>query len=401
MSLCVLTDKPEHGQLADAFKAAAEHVEMGFDAITGEFEELMATVSAWTILPEILVIDMPEGMDAATVLERVAQSAPEGEAQVILSGTPNDISVYRSLKAMGVVEAFSDIPSKEDAIQTLDEISKLSLTRSGIDPRRAVYVWSSCGGAGGTSIALSFARHYANEGCRTLFIDMDFSTAPGSFMLAADKGGRETPGLLEAISNPGRVDALFLERTIEGAGKNLFFLSARQRNGDDAASPSGLTALVSRAQQNFDMVVVDIPWRGSIAPEMGELHGSSYIVAAPSPAGLLGFSLLAKSIMSTAGKLPLFGILNKTGEFSGADIDAAAFKGGFKGEFLPVPYDRTAGGKLFFEQKTMLDAGPKVRRALKKALATLPAVAGGTTQGADKRRTKVRSGFLRIPVFKR
>ncbi len=219
------------------------------------------------------------------------------------------------------------MPSGEDVEDVFEDIRQTSLRRSGIDPpRKAVYVFSACGGGGGTSLATTIARKFSREGRRTLYIDLDLATGPGSFMFNAERGARETMGLMEALANPGRIDALFLERAIDVADKNLFYLSARRRSSDPNPDPASIPILVSRAQQNFDMVVVDVPWRPNPEPDMMAVQGHCYVVAPPTPAGLLGFSVLIKEIDSAPARNPVYGIINRHGEFKSNDIERSSFK---------------------------------------------------------------------------
>jgi len=351
---------------------AAQAADMSFTSETGGYEGLRSAVRDWTILPEVVLIQVPQGRDAQDVVAEYGSDFPEGDTEVILYNAPNDIPCYRSLKSMGIREVFPGVPTEEELTETLMEIRQGALRRSGIDPRKTVYVFSACGGAGGTSVALSIARHYATTGKRTLYLDLDLATGPASFMFNAEKGARETNGLMEALANPNRIDALFLERAIEIAYKNLFYLSARRRTSDPTPDPKSVPVLIARAQQNFDMVVIDVPWRATPEPDMIMLQGSCYIVAPPTPQGLLGFSVLAKEIAEAPARCPMIGVLNRQGEFRNNDIDKASFKSATDVEILTIPYDAASAGRMFFDQKTFQNLGGKVAKAFARVTKTLP-----------------------------
>lgn len=372
LSVAVLSLEVEDNSFITVVETAAAKADVSFIAHQGNLQQLQAMVEDWTILPEILLIQVPPGADPMDILKSYGERLPEGEAETILYDVPNDIAAYRRLKQEGVREVFSGLPSEEDLETILEAIRVTALRRIGIDPRKAVYVFSTCGGAGGTALATSMARKFARDGRRTLYVDLDLATGPASFMFNAERGARETMGLMEALANPGRIDALFLERAIDIADKNLFYLSARRRTSDPSPDPASIPVLVSRAQQNFDMVVIDIPWRPNPEPDMMAVQGHCYIVSPPTPAGLLGFSILAKELAAAPGRNPMFGVINRQGEFKSNDIERGTFKEAAEMEMFTIPYDAAAAGRMFFEQKTYLDMSGKIRKSVDRLLKTLP-----------------------------
>jgi len=384
LSVVVLNLDGEDAPALTAIRDAAEAADMAFNDVTGNFDDILKAVSEWSVLPEIVVLQAPEGMEPQDAIAEVGGRFPEGEAEVILYNVPNDIRVYRDLKVSGVREIFSGVPTEEEMAETFDAITQDNLRRTGIDPRKAIYVWSACGGAGGTSLALSIARKFSKEGKRTLFVDLDMWSGPGSFMFNAENGARETNGLVDALANPGRIDALFLERIIDVADKNLFYLSARRRENDPKPNPASVPVLVARAQHNFDMVILDVPWRSDPQLDMNHVQGHSYVVAPPTPAGLLGFSVMMKDLANAPGKSPIYGVLNRVGEFKSNDIMKTTFKEAGDVDFFQIPYDAQNAGRMFFEQKTYLDLPGKTKSAVSKIFKTLPGGAEGDTPAAGK-----------------
>lgn len=377
LTLAILSPRPADDAALLALESTAIELGFGTQLVLGDKPTILAQVAEWKLLPEVVLIERPDGVDPEDMIRAFGDVAPEGEAETILANIPNDITIYRHLKAMGAVEVFADLPTPVEARPTLETIALRESRAIGIDPRRVVYVWSASGGAGGTTFAHAFAHKFASEGRRTLFLDMDIFAAPASFMFNANAGAQETSGLLDILVNPGRVDALFLERAIQKARENLFYLSSRRRSSDISPDPRAVSAIVARAQQNFDMVVVDTPWRAQPEPDWPRVNGPSYIVAAPNPQGLLGFSTIAKELGTAATKSSVTGIINKTGEFRGNDIPTKVFGEGFGGKIFPFPYDAVEAGRLFFDQKTLDQMGGKARRPLAPIMATLPARAQG------------------------
>lgn len=397
ISLVVLTQKPEGNDLISCFQGAAEQNHVGFDAVQGKpWEEILEVASQWALLPEVIVLDVPAGMAPMDALEQLGEVLPAGEGDVIMTGVPNDIQIYRDLKASNIEEVFPDAPSSEEADAILERIVMREVRATGIDVRRATYVWSCGGGVGGTTFALAFARHFAKQGRRTLLIDMDTFIAPSCFMFAAKKNAPETTGLVDALSNPSRIDSTYLQRIIQQADKNLYYLAARRRPSDPPAMSSALPELISRAQKSFDMVVIDVPWRANPETEWMLVNGTSYLVAAPTAPSLLAFATVAKELSSAPTKAQAIGILNKAGEFKSNDVALKVFKEALSDrEVLSFPYDPGAAGRLFFEQKTLLDLGGRVTKPLKAILATLPAPTMESSAAATKKpKAKKKSGGL-------
>jgi MinD-like ATPase involved in chromosome partitioning or flagellar assembly len=376
LTFAILTQRPADDPAVVALLGLASGLGMAVLPVHGaDRAALFAQVAEWKMLPEIVFIDRPDGMGAEDTIYAFGDVAPEGDAEIILAGVPNDIDVYRQMKGLGVVEIFIDFPTADDLRPTLEIIATREARSIGIDPRRVVYVWSASGGAGGTTFALAFANRFAQEGRRTLLLDLDVFAAPVSYMLNANAGAQETSGLLDILASPSRVDALFLERAIQKAAgrENLFYLSSRRRSNEMAFDSKSVSTIIARAQQNFDMVVVDTPWRVNPEPDWARVNGPSYIVATPAPQSLLGFSTVLKELSGGALKSTITGIINKSGELKGGDIPQKVFADGFNGKLFPFPYDPTEAGRLFFEQRTLDQVGGKVRRPLVPILATLPA----------------------------
>lgn len=395
LSVVVLNLDGQDAPALTAVRSAAESADMAFADVSASFDEILMKVSEWSVLPEIVVLQAPEGMEPQDAIAEVGSRFPEGEAEVVLFNVPNDIRAYRDLKAQGVREIFSGVPTEEEMSETLEEITQDKLRRTGIDPRKAVYVWSGCGGAGGTAVAMSMAKKFAKDGRRTLYLDLDLSSGPAAFMFNAEAGARETMGLVDALANPGRIDALFLERAIDVADKNLFYLSARRRENDPLPVPAAIPVLISRAQQNFDMIVIDIPWRGIPQPDMNHVQGHSYVVAPPTPSGLLGFSVLMKDLANAPGKSPIHGIINRVGEFKSNDIMKSTFKEAGDIDFFQIPYDAGTAGRMFFEQKTFHELGGRVKKAIDRIFKTLPGEGDDAPAAARKAAAKPKSAKKR------
>jgi len=65
-------------------------------------------------------------------------------------------------------------------------------------------------------------------------------------------------------------------------------------------------------------------------------------------------------------------VINRKGEFKSNDIEKSSFREAADIETMAIPYDASAAGRMFFEQKTYLDMSGKIRKAAERILKTLP-----------------------------
>jgi pilus assembly protein CpaE len=106
-------------------------------------------------------------------------------------------------------------------------------------------------------LAINLAWYLANrQNRRVLLLDLDLQT--GDCALALDL--EPTPGLREALSNPARIDNVFLERTVAIHSDRLFVLSAEEPlRADGEFTAEAVEILIGVLRRQFHYIIVDVP----------------------------------------------------------------------------------------------------------------------------------------------
>jgi len=113
------------------------------------------------------------------------------------------------------------------------------------------------GGVGTTTLAINLAWYLANrQSRRVLLLDLDLQTGDCALALNLEP----TPGLREALTNPVRIDNVFLERTVAVHGQRLFVLSAEEPlRAETDFTADAVETLVGVLCSQFHYVVADVP----------------------------------------------------------------------------------------------------------------------------------------------
>jgi pilus assembly protein CpaE len=213
--------------------------------------------------PETIIVDISAADMPASQMHDLAELCEPG-VTVIAIGDRNDIGLYRDLVRAGVSEyivkpvtvqllakTLSSAPSAPEGSPISRKVGKM------------VTVVGARGGVGTTTVAINLAWHLANrQNRRVLLLDLDLQN--GDCALALNL--KPTPGLREALTNPLRIDSVFLERTVAIHGERLFVLSAEEPLRSDADfTAEALETLVAVSRTQFHYVIADVP-RIPLAP---------------------------------------------------------------------------------------------------------------------------------------
>jgi pilus assembly protein CpaE len=113
------------------------------------------------------------------------------------------------------------------------------------------------GGVGTTTVATNLALYLAEQQRRrVLLLDLDLQN--GDCALALNLA--PTPGLLDALANPLRIDNVFLDRAMAAHGERLFVLSAEEPLGTEVqCGVEAIEILVGALRTQFHYIIADIP----------------------------------------------------------------------------------------------------------------------------------------------
>jgi pilus assembly protein CpaE len=207
--------------------------------------------------PNILIVDV-SGVDLPVSKVHALAEVCEPGVTVIAIGNRNDIGLYRDLLQSGV----SDYVVKPLTPQLLAKalIARTSPAEVGPILKKLgtiVAVLGARGGVGTTTLAANLSWYIANrQGRRVALVDLDLQN--GDCALALNV--RATPGLCEALVNPGRIDNTLLDRVMTPVGDRLFVLSSEEPLLDHVDFDAGaVETLVSVLREQFHYVIIDVP----------------------------------------------------------------------------------------------------------------------------------------------
>jgi pilus assembly protein CpaE len=204
--------------------------------------------------PSLVIVESAErGMALLTALDRLAEVCDPG-TKVLVIGETNDITLYRELMRRGVSEYL--VPPLQP-LQLINTISGLYADPSAPFVGRSVAVVGAKGGVGASTMAHNLAyalseRMLAN----TVLVDLDlpFGTA------GLDFNQDPLQGVVNALSQPDRLDPVLLERMMVRCTERLSLFAAPATLDDDYdIAPEAFEEVVSKIRGTAPFVVFDLP----------------------------------------------------------------------------------------------------------------------------------------------
>ena len=189
-----------------------------------------------------------------------------GGSIVIGVGRINDVALYRDLMAVGFNDYLA-LPLGEGAVtraaeRALDQRERGagSMTASGgakdVKPR-TLSVIGARGGVGATTVAITVAEMLGSRLKEEVLL-VDFDLHYGSMMLALDLEAIDA--LREALDQPDRIDALFIQQVAQKKNDLLFAIGAEEApTGGFQARPHAAGDFLRSVHRRFRWVVADVP----------------------------------------------------------------------------------------------------------------------------------------------
>ena len=185
--------------------------------------------------PSMIIVDLSSSEDPMTDLEGLADVCTPGTV-VLTLGATNDIGLYRKLRSAGVADYIVkplNVDALAEAIRGSME-PHLAAGGGGAVQGKLICVIGARGGVGATTIATNCASLIADEvGKKVGLIDFDLQF--GTVALTLDM--ETSSGFAEAIDNPSRVDATFIDSVSVRAGDRMFVIASEDgiEDGADAS----------------------------------------------------------------------------------------------------------------------------------------------------------------------
>lgn len=265
--------KTEQVLKAFVLDQAMPHVHIGL----GGIDEAIAYLTKIERSPALLLVDLHGSTMPLSDLARLAEVC-EPSVQLVTIGERNDVGLFRSLLKIGVRDYLVKPLTPELLKRTINtgdgKVNSVTQSRAG----KTVAFLGTRGGVGVTTLAVTLARHLADDTHRRIaYIDLNVHGGAASTLLAVQSNN----GLADALQNVRRLDPAYVERTMIAKSGRLFVLSAELPYG--APRPfedGGLGRLLELLNDSFHYVMLDIGNRADpLAEEALNAAARVYLVA--------------------------------------------------------------------------------------------------------------------------
>ena len=228
---------------------------LGKSEITVESGGVAAAVAhyAQAGTPKVVIVEENDATTLVDQLDQLAEVCEQG-TKVVVIGSVNDITLYRSLIGRGISEYLLRPVTSRQITETL---TGLFADPASAPKGRVIACWGARGGVGSSTLAQNLAwglgRHLREA---VVYVDMDL--AFGTSILAFNIDAKQT--VADALANPERLDEVLMERCMVDYDDHLQILASP---GDcrihSAIALDGLDHLVDLAARMASVVVLDIP----------------------------------------------------------------------------------------------------------------------------------------------
>ena len=205
--------------------------------------------------PRVLILDLSDSTAPIAELS-AARSVGGSDLKILALGTVNDVGLFRDLLAAGASDYMVKPVSRESLAIGLEK--RASTSGGGAAGLGQVIAFiGSRGGVGTTTTAVAFAWLMAEQHKEsTVLVDLDLHFGTVALNLDADPGS----GLCEALEQPSRIDALFVDRATVKVSETLRTLAAEAAVAETLMIDAGaIDVLLYELRRKFAWVVIDLP----------------------------------------------------------------------------------------------------------------------------------------------
>lgn len=278
--------------------------------------------------PRVLVVDISTSDLPLSDINELAEVCEPG-VSVVAVGDRNDVGLFRELVNNGI----SDYLVKPLTPSLLQRSLLAAVEGGGAHSRqtgrlgRIVAVLGCRGGVGATTIATSLAWAIASRRHRRVAL-FDLDVQFGSVALSMDLD--PVHGLRDALENPGRIDSLYLDRSLVRHSDTLFVLSAEEGLDDLVrADRDAVGLLLHELQSKFHFVLVDLPRQLSPAVQQVLAAATNLVLVSDlSLAGMRDAMRINQLLQATNASCAVTVIANRVGEHRTGEIPRSEFERG-------------------------------------------------------------------------
>jgi pilus assembly protein CpaE len=230
----------------------------------GSIDQALA-LPEWPHELDLLLVDLADSSDPVADAAALKTAVPSN-CIVIGLGRINDVALYRDLIAVGFNDYLA-LPLGEGVAGRAVERALEQRERNGgmmqgaaaaKDARpRTLSVIGARGGVGATTTAITVAGMLGARLKEEVLL-IDFDLHYGSLMLSLDLEAIDA--LREALDQPDRIDALFIQQVAQKKGEYLYAIGAEEApSGGFQARPHAANDFLRQVHRRFRWVVADVP----------------------------------------------------------------------------------------------------------------------------------------------
>jgi pilus assembly protein CpaE len=229
--------------------------------VVGEFKRLsQAMQEGPSRRPDLVIADLPEdrtgGPDGppARMVEALARTFPE--AAVFVTGPSVSADFVIEVIRAGAVEFLRRPVQEADLASALEKLLRIRRpTLPATRPGRITSVFSTKGGLGVTTVATNLAVCLAERAPgRTILIDLDTRQSDVATFLNL----RPTYSVVDALENPDRLDASFLQGLVVRHTSGLMVLPGPTRVERGQLVAEQVKVMLEIIRSHYDHVMLDL-----------------------------------------------------------------------------------------------------------------------------------------------
>lgn len=324
--------------------------------------------------PRILIVDVSDSEDAVADVQAICGML-QRETRVIVLGTANDVEFFRDLVSAGASDYLLK-PVAHDVLKGALARAELATDGGARHHGKLIYFTGVRGGVGASTLLTSCAWITANEFHRSsMLVDLDLQF--GTVALSLDL--EPTGGLREVLSDPDRMDDLFLDRATVRSGDYLAVLGGEEPLDDLVSVEQGAVAqLMSTLRDKYDFIFADLPARVAVLqPDAFANANEVVLVCDLSLASLRDVNRMLRFLKASdfEGRVSL--VANLVGSGKKGQLTQAEFEKGLETKIgFFVPFDDKSAAKASNYGQPLGLVG---RSATKAALTTVTTALTGAS----------------------
>lgn len=311
--------------------------------------------------PNLLLVESDAPRDA--LLANLASLAEvcQPDTKVVVIGHTNDVILYRELIARGVSEY---MVAPIAPLHLVEAIATLYRSERATPVGRVIAFVGARGGTGSSTVAHNCAWEIARTAeVETTIIDLDLAFGTAALDFNLDASG----GIMEALLQPERVDALLLDRLlVKLAGKLSLLGGPGGVDKDFTIEPHAVETIFTAMRASVPMIVLDVPNVWAPWVRFTLLHADQIVLTAePDLASLRNARAMVDLLKGARpNDPPPCLVLNKTGVPRRPEIAAADFRKAIATDVTAsIPFDPQSFGDAVNNGRMVLDMSPRAKAA--------------------------------------